>query len=126
MKIVGYMEGTNPEILTQLLLEGYETIPLSNGFDNHGKLITNITTQDHISLIVGHLHKFIPVSPTYTMTDILSSVRLHKIPAVFVVPTSTREKADKMLKDKGVEYTLVEPSQLSNTLFNALKNNTKS
>ena len=36
MKIIGYMLGTDPEVLTQLLLEGYETLPLSNGYDNHG------------------------------------------------------------------------------------------
>ena len=35
MKIIGYMEGTDPKVLTQLLLDGYETFPLSNVFDNH-------------------------------------------------------------------------------------------
>ena len=40
MKIIGYMQGTDPQVLTQLLLEGYETYPLSNVFDNHGKNIT--------------------------------------------------------------------------------------
>ena len=77
MKIIGYMLGTDPEVLTQLLLEGYETLPLSNGYDNHGKYITHLTTEDHISLIVGYLHKFLPLASQLAMGDLqLDSVTL--------------------------------------------------
>ncbi len=121
MKIVGYMEGTNPEALTKLFLEGYETIPLSNGFDNHGKYIMHLTTEDHISLVVGYLHKFIPISPRYTMTDILSSVRVYKIPVVFIVPKEMQHKADKILVDKGLNYRHADNADLSKTIIETLK-----
>lgn len=121
MKIVGYMEGTNPDVLTHLLLEGYETIPLSNGFDNHGKYIMHLTTEDHISLIVGYLHKFIPISPRYSLTDILSSVKVYKIPVIFIVPKEMQNKADRIIADKGLNYRLSDPTDLSKNIFESLK-----
>lgn len=121
MKIVGYMEGTNPDVLTKLLLEGYETIPLSNGFDNHGKFVTQVTTQDHISLIVGYLHKFIPVAPDYSLTDILVSVKVHKIPVIFIVPKEMHERADKIIAGNGMKYKLADPSDLPKVILDTLK-----
>ncbi len=121
MKIVGYMEGTNPEVLTKLLLEGYETIPLSNGFDNHGKFVTQVTTQDHISLVVGYLHKFIPISPDYSLTDILVSIRVHKIPVIFVVPKEMHEKANKIIAGNGMNYRLSDPADLSKIIIETLE-----
>ena len=121
MKIVGYMEGTDPQVLTQLLLEGYETYPLSNVFDNHGKNITLLTTEDHISLIVGYLHKFIPVAPQFSVTDILSSVKAYKIPVIFIVPKEVQEKASNMVADKGIDFKIVDPADLSKVLHEALK-----
>ena len=35
-KIVGYFEGTDSTLLTALVCDGYDTVPISNGFDNHG------------------------------------------------------------------------------------------
>lgn len=121
MKIVGYMEGTDPRILTQLLLHGYETYPLSNVFDNHGKNITLITTEDHISLIIGYLHKFIPVAPQFTLTDILSSAKVYKIPVIFIVPKNIQDEADKLVADKGIDYKLVDPADLRKVILETLK-----
>ncbi len=121
MKIVGYMEGTDPQVLTQLLLEGYETYPLSNVFDNHGKNITLVTTEDQISLIIGYLHKFIPVAPQFSMTDILSSVKVYKIPIIFIVPKEIQNKADKLVADIGVDYRLADAADLLKLILEALK-----
>ena len=55
MKTIGYMEGTNSELLTNLLVDGVDTLPLSNGWDNHGKFIAHISRTDHISAVVGYL-----------------------------------------------------------------------
>jgi hypothetical protein len=121
MKIIGYMEGTDPQVLTQLLLEGYETYPLSNVFDNHGKNITLLTTEDHISLVVGYLHKFIPVAPQFSMTDILSSVRVYKIPIIFVVPKGIQDKAAKLIGDMDIDYKLADPSELLEAILETVK-----
>jgi hypothetical protein len=120
MKIIGYMEGTDAQVLTQLLLEGYETYPLSNVFDNHGKNITLLTTEDHISLVVGYLHKFIPVAPQFSMTDILSSVKVYKIPVIIIVPKEIQDKADKVVANMGIDYKLVDPGDLFKVITEAL------
>ncbi len=42
MKTIGYLEGTNPEFLTKLVCMGYNTVPIGNDTDNHGKNIAFI------------------------------------------------------------------------------------
>jgi hypothetical protein len=121
MKIIGYMQGTDPKVLTQLLLEGYETFPLSNVFDNHGKNITLLTTEDHVSLVVGYLHKFIPVAPQFSMTDILSSVRVYKIPIIFIVPEEIQDKAANLVADMGIDFKLADPSELLKVILETAK-----
>jgi hypothetical protein len=121
MKIIGYMQGTDPQVLTQLLLEGYETYPLSNVFDNHGKNITLVTTEDHISLIVGYLHKFIPIAPQFSMTDILSSAKVYKIPIIFIVPEDNKEKASDLVAEMGIDFKLADPSELLNVILETVK-----
>ncbi|MGD9344522.1 MAG: hypothetical protein PVH84_01585 [Candidatus Aminicenantes bacterium] len=121
MKIIGYMLGTDPDVLTQLLLRGYETLPLSNGYDNHGKYITHLTTEDHISLIVGYLHKFFPLASQFTITELLKSARVNKIPIVFVVPKELHDEADKLVADEGIDYKLSDPADLSKTLLEILE-----
>lgn len=122
MKIVGYMEGTNSELLTNLLLEGFETLPLSNGWDNHGKYIAHINRTDGLALVVGYIHKFIPLSTEFMVgEDILSSLRIYKIPAIFIVPKGKQEKAKKLLKGKGLNYQFADPSDLTKAVLGVLK-----
>lgn len=121
MKIIGYMQGTDPQVLTQLLLAGYETYPLSNVYDNHGKNITLVTTEDHISLIVGYLHKFIPVAPQFSITDILSSVKAYKIPVIFIVPKEIQAKAGELVTHLGIDYKLADPSELLQAILDTVK-----
>ena len=121
MKIVGYMEGTNPEVMTNLLLDGYETIPLSNGWDNHGKYIAHLNRNDNIAMIVGYLHKFLPVSKEYSIGDMLSSIKVYKIPVVFVVPKAKQAKAKKLLSSKGIKYYFTDPAEISKVVIGLLK-----
>lgn len=125
MKIVGYMGGTNSEVMTNLLLEGYETIPLSNGWDNHGKYLAHINRNDNISLVVGYLHKFIPVAKEYSLGDMLSSLKIYKIPIIFIVPKSKQAKAKKLLSSKGISYKFADPSEISEVIFAMLKSKGK-
>ena len=125
MKIVGYMGGTNSEVMTNLLLEGYETIPLSNGWDNHGKYLAHINRNDNISLVVGYLHKFIPVAKEYSLGDMLSSLKIYKIPIIFIVPKSKQAKAKKLLSSKGINYKFADPSEISEVIFAMLKSKSK-
>lgn len=121
MKIVGYMEGTKPEVLTNLLLDGYETLPLSNGWDNHGKYIAHINRNDGIALVVGYLHKFIPVAKEFSFADLLSSLKVYKIPVVFIVPEAKQDKAKKLVAAKGIKYSFADPSEVTKVVMAALK-----
>jgi hypothetical protein len=122
MKTIGYMEGTNSELLTNLLVDGVDTLPLSNGWDNHGKFIAHITRTDNISVVVGYLHKFFAISKEPKIEEeILSSLKAYKIPTVFIVPKPKQEKAKKLLKGKGVKFTMADPSELTKSVKAALK-----
>jgi hypothetical protein len=124
MKIVGYMDGTNSEVLTNLFLEGFETLPLSNGWDNHGKYLAHIMRNDDISLIIGYLHKFIPLMKQFDLGDMFSSIRVYKIPCVFIVPKKKQPKAIKYLP-KGIKYVFADPSEISEVVIGLLKGKRK-
>ncbi len=122
MKTIGYMEGTNSELLTNLLVDGVDTLPLSNGWDNHGKFIAHISRTDHISAVVGYLHKFFALSMEPKIEeDILSSLKAYKIPTVFIVPKAKQDKAKKLLKGKGVNYIMADPGDLTKVVKATLK-----
>lgn len=122
MKVIGYMEGTDSVLLTNLMLEGYETIPLANGWDNHGKYIAHVNRTDNIVLVVGYLHKFIPVAKEFTIGDeILSSLRAHKIPLVFIVPKDKQAQANQHLRGRGLKYDFADPSNITGKIMEILK-----
>jgi hypothetical protein len=112
MKVVGYMEGTDPNLLTTLVAEGYETLPLSNGWDNHGKHLTLLNPADNIALVVGNLHKFVRLEDTSIMSAMLATVKAYDIPVIFVVQKDIQGKAKKLVEDSDLKYKFVDPSEL--------------
>jgi hypothetical protein len=60
MGLIGYFEGTDPLVLANLSIVGHSTMPLGNGFDNHGKYVGHITKDDNVSVVVGYFHKIMP------------------------------------------------------------------
>lgn len=117
------MVGTSSELLTNLLLEGFETLPLSNGWDNHEKYIARINRTDDLALVVGYLHKFIPLAREFKIgQDILSSLRIYEIYAIFIVQKAKQERARKFLKGKGVVYEFVDPNDLTRAVIGILEN----
>ena len=53
-KSVGYFEGTDSELLTHLIMAGYDTIPVSNGLDHHGTSLRSNFRSQSLSIIKGH------------------------------------------------------------------------
>ena len=126
MKTIGYMEGTNSEFLTNVIVEGIDTMPFSNGWDNHGKFLAHITRTDNISVIVGYLHKFFTLSQEPKIVDeILSSIRAYKIPTVIVVPKDKQEKAKNLLKGKGINYIFADPDEITSAVMGILRSKRK-
>ncbi len=108
MCIVGYLEGTDPLFLSRLVAKGYDTMPISNGADNHGKYIGLVTKNDGIGVIVGYFHKIVPPADmNLTCSDILYSAKLHKIPVVLIAPEDVHEEAKKILGDAASDLVIL-------------------
>ena len=113
MKSLGYMEGTDPKVLTTAIIEGYETLPLSNGWDNHGKNIAHITNSDNLALVIGYLHKFIAIFTHQSIGSMLAGVKAYNIPMLVIVPKDMHDRAGKYIKVDGIEYKFVDPADIS-------------
>lgn len=113
MAIVGYLEGTDPLLLTRLAVQGIGTLPLSNGFDMHGKYINHLTRQDGVSVVVGYLHKVLPTpGMTITPRDLLFACMTHGIPVLLVAEKATHEQARPLLGEAAGYARLVDPAEL--------------
>jgi hypothetical protein len=109
-KIIGYLEGTDPLLLTRLAVKGVETFPLSNGVDQHGKNMTLITSADNFSLVIGYLHKILPVSGiALTPEYLLKACEVYRVPVFLLVAKEDRAAAKRALRNVGDFITLVDP-----------------
>lgn len=112
-KTVGYLEGTDPTLLNHLVARGVGTLPLSNGFDNHGKQVSYLTKQDNIDLIVGWFHKVMPPKDmTIAMKDILFSCTTYKIPVVLIASEEIHSHIDEIAGGVPDGITLVPPEKV--------------
>jgi len=113
MKTIGYLEGTDPDLLSKLVLEGHGTLPLGNGWDGHGKYINHLTKEDDVDAVVGYLHKiFPPEGSAEGPRDVLFACRTHKIPVYLIVPKEKHESARSYLRQMAEGVTLVDPSEV--------------
>lgn len=113
MAIVAYLEGTDPVVLTKLAAQGMGTIPVSNGFDNHGKYVNHLTSEDGVSVVIGYVHKVLPTSVmTLTPRDILHACVTHDIPVLLIADRSDHEKAKELLGEVTDHSRLVDPEEL--------------
>lgn len=98
MALIGYFEGTDPVVLSKLTAQGVQTLPLSNGMDNHGKDINLVTPEDGISLIIGYLHKVVPVDGIdLRVEDVLQNCRANSIPVCIIISPGDEVLAEKLL-----------------------------
>jgi len=122
MKIVGYLEGTDSLLLTKLASQGIGVLPLGNGADNHGKYIGLITKADNIGIVVGYVHKVLPVpGRTLGPKDILFSCTTNKIPVIIIASKEDIKDANKQLGDVKESVTVVSPEKLYDTIMQNLK-----
>lgn len=110
---VGYLEGTDPLFLNELVARNIDTIPLSNGMDGHGKFLGHLTKADEIDVVVGFLHKVIPLADSgLTPADILHSCKMHRVPVLVVAQRELHTKAEGALGKAAEFATLVDPAEL--------------
>ncbi len=118
-KAVGYFEGTDSRLLTQLIMLGYDTIPVSNGLDNHGKSVARINSEERYDVLVGYLHKITAQDDDELQSqDIFHICRTYDIPLLLEVPTHLQERARELLPDAPEIVEFLDPAE---TLDRALQ-----
>lgn len=129
MKIVGYFEGTDSNLLTKIVASGFCTIPLANEWDGHGKNASHLEPDD-IDLIIAYLHKLLPplrkcedksmqdtpmgvdIHRGFRPIDLLYPAKVYNIPVLVVVPKEFNEKAKELLGEAADFTTIVTPETL--------------
>ena len=129
MKTIGYFDGTDSALLTELVARGFGTLPLANDWDGHGKIASHIAPSD-VDLIIGYLHKL--VGPKHTTIkkgkpqipsgigghqglspyDLLYHAKGYNIPVLVIVPAEHHDAAKELL-GKAIDFvTLVSAEEL--------------
>ena len=121
MATVGYLEGTDPLVLTRLASRGVGTLPLSNGFDNHGKFITSVSGRDDLDVVVGYLHKLTRTQKQgFYPRDLLQSCLDCGITVMIVVPAADHALARQVLGAVGDATMLIDPGGLFDSIAQKL------
>jgi len=126
-KIIGYFEGTDAALLTDLVVDGYDTLPISNGFDNHGMHVRIINNENRVDLLIGYLHKiYSPEGQTpagaVTYQDVFHVCRTFDIPLVLEVDAELHDEARALMADTPPSVTFVDPSETLKTVRQILTN----
>ena len=109
---VGYFEGTDSQLLTGLICLGCDTIPVSNGFDNHGRHIRAVHEASRFDLLVAYLHKvYAPTDSVTTYQDIFHVCRIYEMPMLLEVPRAMHDDAVRILGELPHFVKLVDPSE---------------
>lgn len=114
MALIGYMEGTDPDLLSSLCAQGNDTLPLGNGADGHGKYIAHVKGSDGFDVIISYLHKLVSVTDMehVSIDDRLFACRRHDIPVLIVVQDEFKEKAKEKMDESRDYVVLVSPDEL--------------
>lgn len=115
-KTVGYFDGTDSSLLTALVCAGYDTIPVSNGRDNHGQHVRLINDLNRYDLLIAYMHKiFAPEEPQpgdATYQDVFHICRTYSIPLLVEVPKALQPKAREILGDPPDVVRFVDPADM--------------
>lgn len=111
MALIGYFEGTDSQLLTRLVARGHDTLPLSNGVDNYGLYVHDISKKDGIDVVIGYLHKAMTnEGETITTEEVLSGCTKLKIPVLLMIPAEEILGLKKRLGTLSPTARFVEPS----------------
>ena len=120
-KSVGYFEGTDSRLLTALVLSGYDTIPVSNGSDNHGHNVARINNQVKYDIVIGYPHK-ITAKPEDDVQaqDVFHILKTYDIPLLLEVPTHLQEAIKRELPDAPEMVEFLDPADTLNRAIELL------
>ena len=120
-KIVGYFDGTDSALLTDLVCDGYDTLPISNGFDNHGMHVRIINNENRVDVLVAYVHKiYSPEGSTppgaVTYQDVFHVCRTFNIPLVLEVDADLHDKARALFVDAPPSVQYADPRETLSTV----------
>ena len=120
-KVIGYFEGTDPVWLTSLVAQGHDTLPVSNGYDGHGKHVRLFSAKDKVHAVIGYLHKVVaPPEWEASTEDILQSCFTYGVPVLLAVPKELHGDAKKLLGPVADKLQLVDPAGMLDALKKVL------
>jgi hypothetical protein len=97
------------------------TLPLSNGYDNHGKFITSVSGRDEIDVVVGHLHKLTRAQKQgFRPQDLLQPCLECGIAVMIIVPEADHGLARKVLGAVSDDTVFVDPGRLFGSIAQEL------
>ena len=112
-KVIGYMEGTDPVLLTMLSVQDFSVMPISNGVDGHGLNIQMIHKESKPDLIVCHLHKLLPsLDLQTTIESLLYNPRIFGIPVVVICPKEYQDMAQQKVQNLPECVHLTDPADV--------------
>jgi hypothetical protein len=121
MGLIGYFEGTDPLVLANLSIIGHSTMPLGNGFDNHGKYVGHITKDDNVSVVVGYFHKVLPTHEMeMTIKDVLQACIRLSIPVLLICGREHYGRAKELLGDLAERIRLTHPERTEEAILDML------
>ena len=120
-KTVGYFEGTGPLLLNKLVARGIGTLPLSNGYDSHGKPVGFLTKQDGIDLVVGYFYKVAPPKDmALSIKDILFGCVSYQIPVLLIAKEEIHDAAKQIGGGVPDGVKLVPPEKILDEVLKVL------
>ena len=109
-KKVGYFDGTDSMLLTALVCDGYDTIPVSNGRDNHGRHVRLINDKNRVDLLIGYVHKIIAPEGEAREKGDVNSEDLFHICRILEIPHALQPRAIELLENPPNIVRLVDPA----------------
>jgi len=115
-KRVGYFDGTDSTLLTALVCDGYDTIPVSNGRDNHGRHVRLINDKNRVDLLIAYVHKIVAPEGAarekgdITFEELFRTCRILEIPLLLEIPEALQPRAIELLDQPPDIVRLVDPA----------------
>jgi len=125
-KRIGYFEGSDAALLTAFVCDGHDTLPVSNGFDNHGSPVRLINDENRYDLLIAYVHKIYAheghdaKQPSYQ--DVFHICRTYGIPLLLEVPHGLHDKASKLLGGVPDIVRFVDPDDMYEVATSILRN----
>lgn len=120
-KTVGYFEGTDSTLLTSFICSGFDTLPVSNGVDHHGKSAYLINDKEKYDILIGYVHKLYHPErfhlPYQRLFHICST---YSIPLLIEVPANLQDKAKALMPEAPDVVEFLDPTEILHRAFELL------